>query len=67
MTAIVRTPECFPENDRFLRSFGNFIGLSAEPIPAPEAHHDACSGGFTMPGVLGGWVCPCECHREATS
>jgi hypothetical protein len=27
------------------------------------ADHEACSGGETTPGVMGGWVCPCECHQ----
>lgn len=57
MSAVVKTPACFPENDRYLNSWG----WADEPV----ANHEACSGGFNMPGVLGGWTCPCECHREA--
>lgn len=29
-----------------------------------EPDHGACSGGHTRPGVLGGWVCSCACHRS---
>jgi hypothetical protein len=28
--------------------------------------HNACPGGQTVPGVMGGWVCSCKCHQEAT-
>lgn len=30
-------------------------------VIAPD--HDACSGGYTRPGLLGGWDCSCKCHR----
>lgn len=32
------------------------------PIRLVPTH--ICSGGWTRPGVLGGWTCPCECHGE---
>lgn len=27
-----------------------------------EPDHDACPGGQTTPGLMGGWTCSCECH-----
>lgn len=30
-----------------------------------DADHEACPGGHTIPGVMGGWTCSCPCHREA--
>ncbi len=30
-----------------------------------DADHERCSGGRTTPGVLGGWTCSCECHRDS--
>lgn len=26
--------------------------------------HDACSGGETRPGLIGGWTCSCPCHSS---
>ncbi len=28
-----------------------------------DPEHDRCPGGFTREGVLGGWICSCDCHR----
>lgn len=28
------------------------------------ADHESCPVGQTTPGVMGGWVCSCPCHRE---
>lgn len=58
MSARIETTECFP------RAF-DLLGIG--PMPAPEADHAACSGGYTQPGLIGGWMCPCPCHhRRAT-
>lgn len=32
-------------------------------LPVLSEDHESCSGGQTMPGVLGGWRCSCPCHR----
>lgn len=53
MATIRETQQCFPKD----------IMLGAILIPAAEPDHERCSGGHTIPGVMGGWVCPCECHR----
>lgn len=29
----------------------------------PEPTHTGCPGGSNTPGLIGGWSCPCECHR----
>lgn len=29
----------------------------------PEPTHVGCPGGSNTPGLIGGWTCPCECHR----
>lgn len=54
MSARIETMECFPRPI-------NFPG--AKEWPAPEAAHERCSGGYTQPGLIGGWTCPCECHQ----
>ena len=54
MAMIYETDECFPKP----------ISFGALTIPAPEARHEACPGKQTRPGILGGWVCPCPCHRK---
>jgi hypothetical protein len=33
-------------------------------ILTSEPTHVQCSGGETIPGLIGGWTCPCECHRR---
>jgi hypothetical protein len=50
MAASVKTMECYPEV---------YPGLFAE-----GARHDDCPGGHVIPGVLGGWRCPCPCHNS---
>ena len=57
------TQECFPREIDF-----GCLGLDGQPMifPAPEPAHERCSGGHTMPGVLGGWTCPCPCHATGT-
>lgn len=54
MATIRETQQCFP---RPVMLGDMVLG------PAPEPAHERCSGGHTIPGVMGGWVCPCECHR----
>ena len=54
MSTVVESPQCFPK----ALKFGTFT------FPAPEACHESCPGGHTIRGVLGGWVCPCECHQK---
>ena len=56
MATVCYTQECFPEKNADRLFFGGFI---AEP------RHEACQGKFTQPGVLGGWMCPCPCHRAS--
>ena len=56
MSALVETQECFPKPI-------SISGLLR--IPAPKPNHEACSGGHTQTGLLGGWVCPCPCHHKA--
>lgn len=54
MAALVQTQECYP------------VALNLPGLPdmsAPEPGHAACSGGHTIDGLLGGWVCPCPCHH----
>ncbi len=54
MAAIIETIECYP------KPIENF-GIT---LPAPEVDHDNCPKGQTTPGVMGGWICPCPCHRR---
>lgn len=54
MAAVIETPECFPRDV----CLGSLLVATAG---APD--HGRCPGGQTVPGVLGGWVCPCPCHR----
>lgn len=56
MSAVYETLECYP------RELVMGTGPNALRFPAPPAAHEACSGGFHQPGVLGGWHCPCPCH-----
>lgn len=51
MAASVLCPECEPAG---LQGFFGFC--SPEPT-----HHYGERRGHTMPGLLGGWVCPCPC------
>jgi hypothetical protein len=30
----------------------------------PEPTHEGCPGGSNTPGLIGGWTCPCDCHRQ---
>lgn len=55
MATVVETAQCYP------KSGPKWLG---EEIPPPPANHEACPGGLTIKGVMGGWVCPCLCHRE---
>lgn len=52
MATVVETQQCFPKP----------IILGNTMIGAPEPDHEHCSGGYTIRGVMGGWVCPCACH-----
>lgn len=53
MSAAVRTVECFPRE----------IVLAPDwVLPAGEPRHAECVVGHHVPGVLGGWHCPCPCH-----
>src|SRR5438046_2731118 len=50
-------PSCEPGGEP-LTAPGLLMGVTPEPT------HDRCPGGEHMPGVIGGWDCPCECHRR---
>lgn len=54
MVAMIHTLECYPKE----------IDLLGLKLPAGEPDHEACSGGQTIKGVLGGWMCPCPCHAK---
>lgn len=58
MSATVRTPECFPELCPSRLFLGGFVA---------EARHADCPGGHHVPGVIGGWHCPCPCHRSSSN
>lgn len=51
MSAIVRTPECFPHRLPFTRNAEH-----------PPLGHSKCQGGFSLDGLIGGWRCACRCH-----
>lgn len=55
MTTVRYTAECYPDH------LADQLGLHG---PVAQADHANCQGRFTTQGVLGGWVCPCPCHRE---
>lgn len=67
MSTTVRTPECFPSASPLMKAFADAFG---GPLPELQPNHDACPRGHHLPGVIGGWHCPCPCHqsdmREAT-
>lgn len=53
---------------------GSQYGLECEPGgqptvlgPTPEPTHTGCPGGSSTPGLIGGWTCPCECHKRKAS
>lgn len=54
MSVAVRTPECFPMVDPAILLFGASLQMP---------NHERCPGGHHIPGVLGGWHCPCPCHQ----
>lgn len=54
MAVATLSPQCY---EGHLHFGGVDLGFKS-------ADHDACPGGHTTPGVLGGWVCSCPCHRE---
>lgn len=56
MSALVYGAPCEPR-----RTLALIPGLG--PIDTGEPQHTGCSGGHTTPGLLGGWSCPCDCHR----
>lgn len=58
MSMIVRTLYCYP----MVMNMGGGLLFDAR-----EADHERCPGGHTIPGVLGGWTCPCPCHRVLIS
>ena len=55
MSFSVRTFECFP-------TVLELPGLP--PAQAPRPQHHKCPVGFSQPGLIGGWHCPCPCHRK---
>jgi len=55
MATVIETAQCYPKPPP--KWFG-------EDLPAPPADHERCPGGQTIKGVMGGWVCPCPCHRK---
>lgn len=55
MSMIVRTLQCYP----MVFNMGGGLVFDAR-----DADHERCPGGHTIKGVLGGWWCPCPCHRE---
>lgn len=57
MSVRIETLECFP---RQLDFFGKKVNTGI------LVNHQACSGGQSTPGLIGGWYCPCECHGEVT-
>lgn len=54
MVTMIRTQECFPRDVMF----GDL-----KLMDAPQPKHSACPKGHTIPGLIGGWMCPCECHQ----
>ena len=54
MVTMIRTQECFPKDVMF----GDL-----KLMDAPQPKHSACPKGHTIPGLIGGWMCPCECHQ----
>lgn len=36
-------------------------------ILTAEPDHDHCPGGFHLPGLIGGWHCPCPCHQGVST
>lgn len=55
MSAIRWGNNCIPAGQEI--RFGiELLGVTPEPT------HN-CPGGWSMPGLIGGWSCPCECHR----
>lgn len=63
VSAVIRTPECYPTRQSY--TLKCLLGVLDEPDPQPD--HEHCPGGHHMPGVLGGWHCPCPCHRKETA
>lgn len=55
MATRVETQQCFPKP---------YLMGNTAIIPSPEPDHEHCPGGWTVEGVLGGWKCPCPCHRD---
>jgi hypothetical protein len=45
---------------------GQPLGAFGFGFTTPDPTHDLCPGGEHMPGVIGGWDCPCDCHRAAS-
>lgn len=56
MSAYVLGIGCQPFEMDFGADFGGVVRTDPE---------HSCSGGFTQPGLLGGWTCSCDCHRAA--
>jgi hypothetical protein len=40
------------------------MGVMGFGFKTPEPTHTDCPGGQHTPGLIGGWDCPCECHRR---
>ena len=55
MSALRETHQCFPRE----------VQLGDIVLPAGEPDHEHCPVGQHMPGVMGGWHCPCPCHNGA--
>jgi len=61
MSAHQYTQQCYPREIDF-----GVLDLDGKPMvfPAPEPDHEHCPKGQHLPGVLGGWHCPCPCHFQ---
>lgn len=53
MSALILSPEC--------GGGSGYHPILGELVMVPD--HDACPGGESRPGLIGGWSCSCECHR----
>lgn len=54
MSTLIYGPGCQPAGQPFTEWLPDVL--------TPEPDHN-CPGGQTTPGLLGGWVCRCECHQ----
>lgn len=58
MSALVYGAPCEPGGQPILPGFPDMV--------TPEPTHVGCPGGWHLPGLLGGWTCPCDCHLRPT-